>query len=234
MHLRSPLAGSLSPLQTSKSHSQLLQLDLGAVGTPNNQVIKQSFLNSMLQMQKETASQNNASTGGGQPCAQCEKQIQQVLARARREASEGLKEAAVAQQRAELLQIELKDQQDQNMHLKASYDALLHNIVNRSSSKPSEDNDNSTAEQLVQAKIELELLRREFQEMSTFKDHLQNTLQERTRLLESLRSDCEQSVKREQRLQRDFEDISLRMDRDRRVFEESHTSKNRELEGALK
>ena len=86
----------------------------------------------------------------------------------------------------------------------------------------------------MQAKIELELLRREFQEMSTFKDHLQNTLQERARLLESLRSDCELSLKREQRLQRDFEDISLRMDRDRRVFEESHTTKTRELESSLK
>jgi hypothetical protein len=42
-----------------------------------------------------------------------------------------MKEAAVAQQKAELLQIELRDQQDQNRHLKASYDALLHNIVNR-------------------------------------------------------------------------------------------------------
>ena len=72
MHLRSPLAGSLSPLATSKSHSQLLQIDLGAVGTPNNRGIKQSFLNSMLQMRGETASQNNASTGAGQPCPQCE------------------------------------------------------------------------------------------------------------------------------------------------------------------
>jgi hypothetical protein len=51
------------------------------------------------------------------------------------------------------------------MHLKASYDALLQNIVNRKNKL--DESEDSSNEQLVQAKIEIELLKRELHDAKT-------------------------------------------------------------------